>query len=121
MSRVIECNLAASPSAADAIITLLNKVFPATYWIPPDHQYFQIFDGDTLIAVASMSPEGWFCNFAVAPDRQGQGLGRELFGYVARCYPRFRWISTPAAVGFYERMGYSRPPESVGYYSHKPQ
>jgi putative acetyltransferase len=52
-------------------------------------------------------------DFFVAPDRQGQGVGRALLGFVEELARRrgieeLHLSSSLTAVGFYERLGYRR-------------
>jgi N-acetylglutamate synthase-like GNAT family acetyltransferase len=44
----------------------------------------------------------------VAPDAQGQGVGRELVQYLLLSYPRLRVIARGDALGFYTRLGFQQ-------------
>lgn len=73
------------------------------------------FEGDTVIATLILTPYGYEVKMrqvAVAPDRQGQGIGGNLVAF-SEDYARAAGFSTMAlharetAVEFYERLGYA--------------
>ncbi|HEX7926497.1 MAG TPA: GNAT family acetyltransferase [bacterium] len=64
---------------------------------------------------------GWVYYVAVAPDRQGEGLGAQLMAaaeawLTARDVPKLHLMvrdSNAQAIGFYERLGYKVEPVKV--------
>ena len=75
-------------------------------------------DEGKAIAVIVVTDEGKgtleIKNLAVAPDRQGQGIGREMVGFIVDKYKdRFNTLlvgtgDSPVTTGFYERCGFAR-------------
>jgi chromate reductase, NAD(P)H dehydrogenase (quinone) len=85
------------------------------------------FDAQRLIGSARLTvdgPVGWVSRVAVAPDKQGRGVGSALLQYIEEVAPAVVTELQLAAagksesnIGLYERRGYrefSRGPDSVG-------
>ena len=66
---------------------------------------------DGYFALSAMrKPEGWLClaPVAVAPDRQGEGIGRRMMGFLtAWAMQAGQTIVVLGEPGFYERAGFS--------------
>lgn len=82
-----------------------------------DQHHFGLLDGNALvacvIAVARSPDEAKIRQMAVGPAYQGQGCGRRIMLELERHLGEmgFGWFSLHArmtAVGFYEKLGYSR-------------
>jgi GNAT superfamily N-acetyltransferase len=98
-------------------------------------ELFVVEDGERIVAVGGLgwmdapylppeAPQGAFApgadrritNLFVAVDRIGQGIGRRLLDHLveratADGASRLRLVSTPNAVSFYERAGFSIDPD----------
>ena len=90
----------------------LHDGFPEDDW--PETFHLVARDGDDVVGVASFIPrdDGWqLRGMAVAPEVQGQGVGRAL---LETAYHRLRALGATSAwangrdtaLGFYERLGW---------------
>jgi putative acetyltransferase len=75
-------------------------------------EFFVYEEQGRLSGVIGLEGTGVY-DFFVAPDRQGQGVGRTLLGFVEELARRrgieeLHLSSSLTAVGFYERLGYRR-------------
>lgn len=76
-------------------------------------------DGDTIVGFARALCDGatnaYISTVAVAPDRRGQGIGRELIERLMSRDPngRITWVlrARPDSVGFWSRLGFT--PSSI--------
>ena len=71
--------------------------------------FYGAFDGDKLVGVLSMRAPAHIAGFFVDAASQRRGIGRRLFEAMRRDYARqtFTVNSSPCAVEFYRRLGFS--------------
>ena len=80
------------------------------------------YEGTELIGTGRLLSDGayqcFLCDVIVRPDRQGQGIGKEIVGRLVE-HARLqgiRWLhltSAPGKRGFYEKIGFAARPEEA--------
>jgi GNAT superfamily N-acetyltransferase len=110
---------------SDAFLTLAQRVWPRTY--DRDRAAAALarsinvgaWDGERLVGAVRLLSDGYFfacvSEILVDPDYQRRGLGRRLMDAALAEAPRGKLFlgAQPEAVGFFERLGYTRGP--VGF------
>jgi GNAT superfamily N-acetyltransferase len=109
-------------------------VVPAAYDLEPDTVHIGAFDGTTVVGCATVFPEpfvhddpptddpkAWrLRGMAVAPDRQGQGIGRLVLeaataAAAQRGAPLLWANGRVTAMSFYQRLGWEAVGEVFSY------
>jgi GNAT superfamily N-acetyltransferase len=109
----------------DAFLTLAQRVWPRSYDRERTAEALArsvnvgAWDGDRLVGAVRLLSDGYLfacvSEILVDPDYQRRGLGRRLMDAALATAPRGKLFlgAQPEAVGFFERLGYTRGP--VGF------
>jgi len=84
------------------------------------HSVYSAWDGDKLVGLINALSDGimtaYFHYLLVRPDYQGQGIGRQLIGYMLQDYKEYSrkvLIAYNEAIPFYQKYGFKTGEDSV--------
>lgn len=112
VTQVMAASVTREPALAAEL--LANVAGNIDWWLahPQDTVHLKAVAGERIVGMVLVKQFWNLAALFVAPDRQGQGLGRQLVEAAARrCRGRSPkdalWlIAAPAAAAFYERLGF---------------
>lgn len=87
-----------------------------------------VYDAGTLIAAGRAVADGkdcsYICDIAVAPERQGSGLGKEMVAALVRLSKGHKKIilyAVPGKEPFYRKLGFRRMATAMAIFANQEQ